>query len=90
MTALEAMACGTPSIVSKFAGVSEFLSDHADSIIVDPKESEEFASAILELLNNKRLAGRIAKEGLKHVRENFSWDAIAEKHVRFYERFMYK
>jgi mannosylfructose-phosphate synthase len=90
MTALEAMACGTPSIVSTFAGVSEFLSDHADSIIVDPKESEEFTSAILELLNNKRLAGRIAKEGLKHVRENFSWDAIAEKHVQFYERFGYK
>jgi mannosylfructose-phosphate synthase len=90
MTALEAMACGTPSIVSKFAGVSEFLSDHKDCIIADPTDREEFASAIIELLNNKRLATRIAKKGLKHVRESFSWNAIAEKHIQFYERFLYK
>jgi mannosylfructose-phosphate synthase len=90
MTALEAMACGTPSIVSKFAGVSEFLSDHTNSIIADPTDKEEFAHAILELLNNNRLAEQIGNEGLKHVRENFSWDAIAEKHIRFYERFMSK
>jgi mannosylfructose-phosphate synthase len=90
MTALEAMSCETPSIVSKFAGVSEFLSDHTDCIIADPTDKEEFASAILELLSNKRLATRIARKGLKHVRENFSWNAIAEKHIEFYERFLYK
>jgi mannosylfructose-phosphate synthase len=90
MTALEAMACGTPSIVSKFAGVSEFLNDHTDSIVANPTDKEEFAHAILELLNNNRLAERIGREGLKHVRESFSWDAIAEKHIQFYERFMEK
>jgi mannosylfructose-phosphate synthase len=90
MTALEAMACRTPSVVSKFAGVSEFLTDHTNSIIADPTDKVEFAHAILELLNSNRLAERIGSEGLKHVRENFSWDAIAEKHIRFYERFMPK
>ncbi len=90
MTALEAMACGTPSIVSKFAGVSEFLSDNVDSIVVNPTDKEEFAHAILKLLNDRHQAERIGREGLKHVRENFSWDAIAERHIRFYERFMNK
>ena len=90
MTALEAIACGTPAIVSKFAGVSEFLRDHTDSIIIDPTDSEKFAGDILEILKDRKLAEQIELEGLKTVRESFSWDAIAEKHLLFYEKFMRK
>jgi mannosylfructose-phosphate synthase len=90
MTALEAIACGTPTIVSKFAGVSEFLHDHTDSIVTNPTDTEKFASAILELLENQKLTEQIKLEGLKIVRESFSWDVIAEKHLAFYEHFMQK
>ena len=90
MTALEAMACGTPAIVSKFAGVSEFLSSHTDCMVTDPTNTEEFASAILEILKDQKLAEQIGLEGLKTVRTSFSWNAIAEMHLQFYENFMQK
>jgi mannosylfructose-phosphate synthase len=67
MTALEAMACQTPTMVSKFAGISEFLHDHNDCVIADPTNQEEFSAAIVELLENKKLAERIGRAGLALV-----------------------
>jgi mannosylfructose-phosphate synthase len=90
MTALEAMACGTLAIVSKFAGVSEFLRDHTDSIVTDPTDTEKFASSLLEILKDQKLATQIRLEGTKIVRERFSWDAIAEMHLQFYRKYMQK
>ena len=88
MTALEAMACRTPTIVSKFAGIAEFLHDHGDCIITDPSNKEGFSAAIVELLENKKLADRIGRAGLALVHDRFSWAAIAEKHIEFYKDFM--
>ncbi|TFF86653.1 glycosyltransferase family 1 protein [Candidatus Thorarchaeota archaeon] len=90
MTALESIAYGTPAIVSKFAGISEFLRDHTDSIVTDPTDTEKFASDMLEILENKKLADQIRLEGMKIVRERFSWDAIAEMHLLFYKKYMQK
>lgn len=90
MTALEAMACGTPTVVSKFAGISEFLYDHRDCIITDPTSEEEFSNALVELLENRGLAERIGSAGLALVHEKFSWKAIADKHMEFYRDFTNK
>jgi len=90
MTALEAMACGTPTAVSKFAGISEFLQDHQDCVITDPTSEEEFSNALVELLENRELAERIGSAGLTLVHDRFSWKAIAEKHMEFYRDFMNK
>jgi len=88
MTALEAMACRTPTVVSKFAGISEFLHNHRDCVVTDHTSKEEFSTAIVELLENRELAERIGRAGLALVHERFSWDAIAEKHMEFYRDFM--
>ncbi len=88
MTALEAMACGTPTVVSEFAGISEFLHDNRDCIITNPTSKEEFSTAIVELLENRDLAERIGRAGLVLVHDRFSWEAIAEKHMEFYRNFM--
>ena len=88
MTALEAMACGTPTIVSQFAGISEFLHDRRNCIITNPTNKVELADAIIGLLENRKLAERIGRAGLALVRDRFSWDAIAEKHMEFYRNLM--
>ena len=88
MTALEAMACRTPTVISKFAGISEFLHDRSDCIITDPTSQEEFSIAITELLENRELAEKIGRAGLTLVHDRFSWEAIAEQHMEFYIDFM--
>ena len=88
MTVLEAMACQTPTVVSKFAGISEFLCDHKDCVITDPSNPEEFSIAIVELLENRKLAEKIGSAGQTLVLDRFSWKAIAEEHMEFYRNFM--
>jgi len=88
MTALEAMACQTPTVVSKFAGIAEFLHNRKDCVITDPSNPEEFSIAIAELLENRKLAEQIGKAGLDLVLESYSWEAIAARHLDFYRNFM--
>ena len=88
MTALESMACGTPVIVSTFAGVVEFLLDRENCLIVNPKNRKEFADAILTLLRNRTLLEKISRVALKAVHEKFSWKVIADKHIQFYKEYM--
>jgi mannosylfructose-phosphate synthase len=90
MTALEAMACQTPTIVSKFAGIAEFLHNRKDCVITDSSNKEEFSTDIVELLENREFAERIGKAGLDLVQASYSWEAIAARHMEFYRQFMNK
>ena len=47
MTAVEALACGTPVVVSKHAGVSRLMRREF-SFVVDPEDEEELAEAVAE------------------------------------------
>ena len=88
MTALEAMACQTPTVVSRFAGIVEFLHNRKDCVITDPSNPEEFSIVFIELLENQKLADQIGKAGLAIVRDSYSWEAIAARHMEFYRNFM--
>lgn len=88
MTALEAMACGRPVIVSKLGGIRNYIKSGENGILVDPSDSGEFAAAISLLLGDRRLADRIGKQGCRTIHEHFSWEAIAEKHLSFYKEYI--
>ncbi len=88
MTALEAMACGTPVIASNLGGIKENFTSGKDGILVDPSNKEELSNAMLELLENKELAEKIGMEGYKTVRDRFSWEAIAKRTLEFYESYL--
>ena len=86
MTALEAMACGKTVIASKSGGIRDVISSGANGLLVDPGNTREFADAMIAILNDPIKADQIGKQGRKTVEEHFSWDAIAELHLAFYER----
>lgn len=88
MTALEAMACQAPAVISKFAGIQENLTSGQDCLLVNPLDTEEYAETICTLLGDKRLADKLAKKGCETVQKEFSWEAIAKKFVEFYHRFL--
>ena len=53
--ALEALSCGTPVIVSKYAGISELIKKYKAGIVYDPNN---FPSLVDELIN---ISGKIPK-----------------------------
>lgn len=69
---LEAMACETPVIASKYGGTSETIINGQTGLLVDMSSINEISDAILYLLDNKSAAREIGIKGLKHVCENFN------------------
>jgi len=88
MTALEAMACGTPVVASKFGGIRNVINTGKNGLLVDPSDAGEFADAITKLLSSKSLAEKLGIEGYHTIQKFFSWEAIAGKHLEFYDKFM--
>ena len=88
MTTTEAMACGTPVVASKFGGIKTVINTGENGVLIDPTNTEEFATAIIDLLKDREKAERIGKAGAQTVKDYLSWEAIARRHLEFYDKFM--
>jgi mannosylfructose-phosphate synthase len=85
ITALEAMACGKAVIASKFGGIREVISSGENGLLIDPADTGRFADAMMTLLNNPQLADRMGRKAMAVIRRTFSWEAIAERHIGFFQ-----
>lgn len=79
---LEAMACGTPVIVSDGGALPEVVG-HA-GIIVPQGSPEGLAEALLRVIDDPSMASELAKRGRARA-ETFSWDKAARETLRVYE-----
>ncbi len=79
MTAVEAMACGTPTIVTRHGGLCRELRDGTDAIITDPFKPEEMADDMAAILRHEGIRNNLSYEGSRTSRDNFSWTGIALK-----------
>ncbi len=84
MVVLEAMAVELPVVVSKDSAFPEFV-DESVGKLVNEKDSEDVANAILEFISNKEKRLKIGKNARKRVIEKFSWDKVAEKYIGLYK-----
>jgi len=72
---LEAMACGTPVIVTNNCGVSEWIAD--DLVYVVEYNKDQLREAMMfKILSDEELRRRFGEGGRKLVREEFDWDKI--------------
>lgn len=78
---LEAMACGTPVIVSEAASLREVVGDAG--ILVDPLDVENIAFEMERLINDSSLRTIYSKKGVNQARD-FSWEKSAKKVLEIY------
>ncbi|HEY3595200.1 MAG TPA: glycosyltransferase, partial [Polyangiaceae bacterium] len=78
---LEAMACGR-AVVSTQSGCRGLGLSNANEIIV--AELEDFAAALLGVLNDEHLQVRLARAARKVAEQRFGWDAIAAEALSSY------
>ncbi|MDT8393200.1 MAG: glycosyltransferase [Bacteroidales bacterium] len=88
MTSQEAMACGTPVVASKFGGIRNTIRNGYNGFLVDPSDPEEFAAAMIALLRDEEKCEEIGKNAYKLILEEYSWEAIARKHIDFYTNYI--
>ncbi len=77
ITVIEANACGTPVIASHVNGLKDSVLDRKTGILVNPKKVEEFAEAMIALIENPKYLQQMNGHALSWSR-NFTWDKSAE------------
>ena len=78
---LEAMACGTPTVVSNVSSLPEVVGDAA--LLVDPANWEEIAVAVHRLLSDDQLHLELRSKGLQRA-SYFSWETAARHTLDVY------
>ncbi|MFA5211034.1 MAG: glycosyltransferase family 4 protein [Patescibacteria group bacterium] len=74
MVFLEAQACGIPVIAGRSGGVEEaVLNGHTGLVFEVYQEKLAIEKAILNLLENKEYAGRLAENGKQRIISDFKW-----------------
>ncbi len=82
---LEAMACGTPVIVSDTPSLVEVVDEAG--IAVGPHTPQEMAEAMQRLLTDSNLREEMRQRGLERARQ-FSWHKAGRETLRAYEQAM--
>ncbi len=82
---LEALASGKPVVASAIAGYSAVIRNGLDGVLVEPKNAQALALAIVRVLADRALRERLVASGTEHVKQ-FSWAVVAERLLAVYQR----
>ncbi|HEV7979036.1 glycosyltransferase family 4 protein [Amycolatopsis sp.] len=85
LPAIEAMACGTPLVVTSGGALPEVVGDAA--IVVPPGDPDALATALNRLLDDPGLRKRLAVAGIARA-ATMSWRRTAEETVGHYRRLL--
>ena len=78
---LEAMACGTPAVVSNVSSLPEVVGDAA--LQVDPDDEDGIAAAMEKVLEDEELRRSLIHRGLERS-SRFSWERAARETLQVY------
>ncbi|HKP54198.1 MAG TPA: glycosyltransferase family 1 protein [Chloroflexia bacterium] len=80
---LEAMSCGTPVVVSNTSALPEVVGDAG--LLLNPEDAAGWATAFMDLLNNRAIAQELAARGLRQA-QKFNWQRAAEETLQVYRK----
>ena len=84
-TAIEAMACGKPLVVTDSGGLRYMVSD-AGGRRVRPGDGEELASALVEILSSPTLQQKMGAHNRQLAEREYDWPRVSEKLEAVYAR----
>lgn len=78
---MEAIGCGCPAIVGHVAGIEDLLGEDIKNIAVNPHNTEELATAILDTLEHPTIANERAMRIRQNAINLIDWESIAKKYA---------
>jgi len=89
LPAVEAMACGTPLVVSRGGAIPEVVGeDGLCADLVTPGDADELAKALGALLDDPARRDGMSRAGRRRALERYSWHSVALATAIAYERVM--
>ena len=84
MAILEALACGTPAVVSTECHFPEVAEVGAGEVV--PLDADALAAALARVLADPARASGMGQAGRELVAARFTWPRIAERSIETYRR----
>ena len=85
MTAVEAMACGTPTVITTEGGLWEQVTWGLEAVYANPFDPNAFGDAIANVLQYPRIGAQLAKHGSQKARARFTWNGVAHQLLHLLE-----
>ncbi len=86
LTFAEGSACGRPVVATTAGSLPEVIANGKSGLLVEPRNPQALADAVIKVLGNEELANRMGKNGAKYIRKKFDWDESARQFVKVYEK----
>jgi glycosyltransferase involved in cell wall biosynthesis len=84
LVAAEAMACGTPVLATRIAGLPSLIEDWETGFLVHPDNVGEFAVALRFLMRDSRLRRRMSEKARRKAGERFVWSRLGRQFEAIY------
>jgi glycosyltransferase involved in cell wall biosynthesis len=84
LTALEAMASGTPVVASRIGGLPEIVTDGETGHLVEPGDVDHLRTTLTELLADDAHARALGDNARAVATERFTWERCAQRCVASY------
>lgn len=85
MTAIEAMACGTPTVITVHGGLFRTMTYGVDALYADSFDAQDFGHTIHKVLRYPEIHRRLGTRGAHKVRSLFTWTGIAQQLIQAVE-----
>jgi mannosylfructose-phosphate synthase len=85
MVAIEAMACGTPTVITVHGGLFELVDFGRQALYADPNRPLELGTMMALPLLYPDLAHELSVEGARFARRNFGWTGIARRILAIFD-----
>ena len=82
---LEAMACGVPLVQPRRGAFTEIVEKTSGGLLVEPDDAQSLAQGILNIYQDRQLAGELGTNGARGVREHYSSARMADRTLEAYE-----
>lgn len=86
MVAIEAMASGTPTVITVHGGLFDVIRFGRHALLADPNRPVEFGTMLALPMLYPEMSKEISVEGARFSRRNFGWTGIAKRKLEIFER----
>ena len=84
---MEAMACGLPIVASKIRGNSDLIDSGKGGYLVQPKDVDGFAKAIISVIKDKKKVESMENYNFEKIKE-YSKEKVIDQMAKLYESLM--